>query len=92
VPHDVRQPGFGLGGSGSLDHGGGEVDPRDLPGDPRRSTGDGARPAGYVEDLVVRSDRAHPEQELGRLLMAGELGEVDGLAAELLDHPPVVFV
>jgi hypothetical protein len=62
-PRQVRQAQFRLESGGALDHGGREVDSRDLTAHPSRSACDGTGPAGDIEHLVSGSDAGQPEEQ-----------------------------
>src|SRR5579872_1528638 len=92
LPAHVRQSLFGLEDYRTFDHCRSQIDSRNLPGDPRRGTGNGTSPASNIEDLMNGSDVGHPEEQLRRFLVAREPGEVDGLPAELIDDLLAVLV
>ena len=92
VPFHVRQAQLGLEGDRVLDHGGGQVDPSDLTGHPSRGTRDGTGPARDIEHLISGSNLGHPDEQLSRFFVAGELREVDSLPAELIDDLPGVLI
>jgi hypothetical protein len=92
VPRQVGQAQLSLEGGRALDHGWGQVDARDLTSHPSRRTRYGTGPARDIEHLIRGRNLGHPDEQLSRIFVAGELREVNSLPAELIDDLPGVLI
>ena len=93
-PIHVRQPHRLLPLPGLVDHGRGDVDAGDVPGDTGHRTGDEAGAAGDIEHRVVGADsRRLDHQPIGVLVVVvRHLRERHRLLGELLHDQPPLFV